>query len=137
MRMRKHVLAAVAVTAALVAPTTVLAGWAGSTGATALSADASALPGGSLWNVGNAPACRTVGGPPEAPVGRAPILVGAPGHPDQWCWAYARLAAGGVVLLPGGVPGERLTPAAYARETGQAVTVVYQPSGGAVVYLSS
>ena len=126
MPMRKRIVAAAVVAAAILVPATVLAAQP-------------AVPAGSLWNVGAgaAPVCRTVTAPPEAPGGVAPILTGEPGHSDQWCWAYARIGAGGVVTLPGGVPGERLAPAAYAAQTGSTVTVVYQPGGGVIVYLSS
>ena len=134
--MRQHVLAAVAVAVALAVPATALADWGGPSGSASLAAQP-AVPAGSLWDLGAAPACRAVEAPPEAPAGEAPVLVGAPGGPDQWCWAYARLGAGGALSIPGGVPGERLSPSAYARQTGQTVVVAYQPGGGVIVYLSS
>ena len=135
--MRKHAIAALA--AAVVLLTTggaALADWTGpATGPAALSADAITLPAGSLWDRGTTPACRSVTAPPEASAGEAVILTGMPGGSDQWCGAYAHVLRGGALLLPGGVPGERLTPAQYAAQTGQTVTVVYQPAGGVVVYL--
>jgi hypothetical protein len=131
--MRTRVIAAIAVVAALVVPGAALADPAGPTGAAPVSA--ASVPAGSLWVVASAPACRSVTTPPEAPAGESPILVGAPGGRDQFCGGYARIGAGGSLSLPGGVPGEWLTPAAYARVTGQTVTVVYRPAGGVVVYL--
>ncbi len=122
--MHKHIIAAFAVVAALAVPA-------------AVAAHAS-VPVGSMWNVGSGagPSCVTVATPPPAPAGEAAILVGAPGGRDRWCWdGFARLGPDGAVTLPGGIPGEWMAPSAYARETGQAVTVVYQPGGGAVVYL--
>ncbi len=91
---------------------------------------------GSMWSIGSTSACQTAISPPPAPPGEVPIMVGTPGRTDQWCWAFARLGRGSVVFLPGGVPGERLSPAAYARQTGQSVTVVTQPDGREAVYLS-
>ena len=99
---------------------------------------AAALPTGSRWGIGGgAPDCSTVSEPPAAPAGAVPVLVGRLGQPATWCWgSWARVAADGAVLLSGGVPGERLSPAAYARQTGQTVTVVTQPDGQEAVYLS-
>lgn len=132
--MRKHVLAAVAAAAVLLTTGgAALADWAGPTGATALAAQP--VPAGSLWQVGGAPACRAVDAPPEAPVGEAVILVGQPGQPDQWCGSHARLGPGGTLQLPGGIPGERLSPTQYARETGATVIIAYTPHGRTVVYL--
>lgn len=135
--MRKHVqaLVAVAIASALAVPGTVLASGVGPTGPTALAAQP-ALPAGSLWDLGAAPACRTVTAPPEAPVGEAPVLVGRPGAPGEFCGAYAQVGPGGSLRLPGGIPGERLGPAVYAREAGQTVTVAYTATGAVVVYLS-
>jgi hypothetical protein len=95
------------------------------------------VPAGSLWGVGGAPACQTVATTPQAPAGETVILVGQPGRRVEWCGAYARIGAGGALWLPGGIPGEWLRPAQYARQTGQTVTVVTQPDGQVMVYLSS
>lgn len=103
--------------------------------AAASPASGSLMPPGSLWDLGAAPACQTVTAPPPTAAGTAPIILGQPGQPGQWCWEFARIGASGAVTLPGGVPGERLTPAAYAAQTGQTVTVAYSPSGAVVVYL--
>ena len=136
-----RVLAAVAVAAALAAsalllPGAALAAQPGPAGPAALLTSAG-VPVGSLWVVGSGatPACRTVSAPPSAPSGEAAILVGAPGGLDQWCGFFARLGPAGVVTLPGGIPGERLSPAQYARETGGTVIVAYTPHGRTVVYL--
>lgn len=135
-----RVLAAVAVAAALAAsalllPGAALAAQPGPAGPAALLTSAG-VPVGSLWVVGSGvtPACRTVSAPPSAPSGEAAILVGAPGGRDQFCGGYAQVGPGGALRLPGGIPGERLSPAAYARQTGSTVTVAYSPSGS-VVYL--
>jgi hypothetical protein len=135
--MRKRILAAVAVTAlaAFSLPAAASADWAGPTGPAALTAPP-ALPAGSLWGVGGAPACQTVATTPQAPAGETVILVGQPGRRVEWCGAYARIGAGGSLSLPGGVPGEWLSVEQYARQTGQSVTVAYQPTGSVVVYLS-
>ena len=124
--MRKHAIAGVAVAAALLVP------------GAALAAQPAVPAAGSMWDVGAGagPRCSTVTTPPEAPAGEVPVLTSRPGQPDQWCWAYARLAPSGSLSLPGGVPGERLSPSAYAAQTGQAVTVVYS-TAGVVVYQSS
>ena len=119
--MRTHI-AVVAIAAALLAP------------GAALAAQPVPAPG-SLWDIGAAPACRTVTATPEAPVGEAAILVGAPGGLDQWCGSHARLGPGGTLQLPGGIPGERLSPTQYARETGATVIIAYTPHGRTVVYL--
>ena len=121
--MRKHVLAAVAVAAALALPTTALA--------------ASAVPPGSLWVVGSTPVCQTVTTPPEAPAGEAAILTGAPSGLDQWCGAFARVLPDGAALLPGGIAGELLTVTQAAAQMQTAVTVVTQPDGQVTVYLSA
>ena len=121
--MRKHAIAA-AVVAAVLAP------------GIALAAQPAVPAAGSLWVVGSTPVCQTVTTPPQAVPGAVPILVGQPGQPDQWCWAYAYVGPAGTLRLPGGIPGERLSPTAYSRQTGSTVTVVYQSSGAVVVYLS-
>ena len=135
--MRKHVLAAVAVVAAaILVPGAALAAQPGPAGPAALLTSAG-VPVGSLWVVGSGatPACRTVSAPPSAPSGEVPILTGAPGGRDQFCGTFAHLSPAGANLIPGGIPGEWLTPAAYAAQTGQAVTVVTQPDGQVTVYL--
>ena len=132
-----RVVAAAAVAAALAVPGVALAARTGPiAGPTALTIDGG-VPVGSLWDVGGTPACRAVSVPPAAPAGAARILVGAPGQPDQFCGGYARVEASGAVTLPGGIPGERLSPSAYAAQTGQGVVVAYRPGGGVIVYLSS